>query len=414
MEKEIIVARQPILNKDNELFAYELLYRDVENDNIISDNRAATASVLVHTLNQFGLKQILGSYPAFIKINGSFLMQDMIYSIPKEQFVLTLFDDIVPSGAILERIAHFHREGYRFAINDTLLANDAISRLGGLLKYLSYYKIDTRETDFTALNARSIIEHLNSQNIECIATKVESHKVYHDCLEAGFNYFQGYYFSRPKLMMSKIFNADQASVMNVWRLVVADSSIRDIAAAFEANPVLSGQLLSYVNSAAFHFKAPIRSIEQVLTLLGRMPLMQWLLLTINARKMASPQEQLPVQSLLLNRIETMLGLYDFIREKGNITRNDVHFVGLLSFIDILLGVPLSTVLKELNVHPEIREALLEQKGLLGDLLKAARAIEYFNMEALESFLAAYDIPVDDVVSLTFKTIEKVNTFETSL
>ena len=335
MEKEIIVGRQPILNRNNELFAYELLYRDVENDNIIPDNRSATASVLVHSLNQFGLKQILGHFPAFIKIDSAFLMQDMIYSIPKDQFILALFDDIVLSNAIMERIAYFHKQGYRFAINDTILSNEALTRLKPVLPYISYCKIDSRDTDLEALNTLSIIRHLNEQGIECIATKVETHKVYHACMEAGFHYFQGYYFSRPKLMSNRIITADQVSVMKIWKLIVADTQIRDIAAAFEENPAFSAQLLSYVNSAAFHFKTPIRSIEQVLTLLGRMPLMQWLLLTINARNMTSPEEQMPLQLLLINRIEIMLGLFRLIPDKGDLSEREVHFVGLLSFIDIL-------------------------------------------------------------------------------
>ena len=77
-------------------------------------------------------------------------------------------------------------------------------------------------------------------------------------------------------------------------------------------------------------------------------------------------------------------------------------------------MPLSSVLEELNVDVEIRSALLEQKGLLGELLKAARSIEHFNMDALESFLTQHNVPVDDVITLTLKTIEKVNSFETTL
>ncbi|MDX1295272.1 MAG: diguanylate phosphodiesterase, partial [Sulfurimonadaceae bacterium] len=161
MEKEILIGRQPILNADNELFAYELLYRDVEHDNIIPDNRSATSSVLVHTLNQFGLKQILGTLPAFIKVDGAFLMQDMIYSIPKEQFVLALFDDITLSSAIIERIAYFHKEGYRFAINDTALTNETLTRFKQILNYLAYCKVDTQSTDIDSLNTRSVFQHLN-------------------------------------------------------------------------------------------------------------------------------------------------------------------------------------------------------------------------------------------------------------
>jgi EAL and modified HD-GYP domain-containing signal transduction protein len=414
MEKEIFIGRQPILNADNELFAYELLYRDIEGDNLIPDNRSATASVLVHTLNQFGLKQLLGRFPAFIKVDSAFLMQDMIYTIPREQFVLSLFDTTVPSGAVLERIAHFRRKGYRFAINDTVLDPALPVNLKPLLPYLSFCKVDTRLSDIESPESIGLLRQFNALGIQCIATKVETHKMFHTCRDAGFSYFQGYYFSRPKLLSGRVHSVEQAIVMKLWRLIVADAPIREIAAAFEETPILSAQLLRYINSAAFHFKAPIKSIQQILTLLGRMALMQWLLLSINAKHMASPAQQMPLQILLLNRIEVMQRLFQLIRHKGLIDKQEVHFVGLLSFIDILLGVPLSSLLEELDFDAVITDALLEQKGLLGDLLKATRAIEHFDMNALEQFLKTYDIAVDNVISLTMQSIEKINAYEAQL
>ena len=414
MEKEIFIGRQPILDAESVLFAYELLYRDLERDDVITDNRSATASVLVHILNQFGLKQIVGRYPAFVKVDIAFLMQDMIYTIPKEQFVLALFDTIVLSRAILERIAHFHREGYRFAINDTALEPTLLSTFKPLLPYISYCKINTQQSDLSSPGSRDLLKQLNALGIACIATRVESHKTFQICLDAGFSYFQGYYFSRPKLLANRIHDAEKAIVMKLWRLVIADAPIRDIAAAFERTPALSAQLLRYINSAAFQFRAPIRSIQQILTLLGRIPLMQWLLLSINAKHLATPEQQIPLQMLLLNRIEVMQRLFQLIRHKGLIEKQEVHFVALLSFIDILLGVPLSSIIEELDLDPRIRDALIEQKGLLGDLLKAARAIEHFDMQALEEFLERYDIAADDVISLTMQSIEKINAYEALL
>jgi EAL and modified HD-GYP domain-containing signal transduction protein len=414
MEKEIFIGRQPILNADNELFAYELLYRDIARDNLIPDNRSATASVLVHTLNQFGLKQILGPFPAFIKVDSTFLMQDMIYTIPKEQFILALFDTITLSGAVVERIAHFHAKGYRFAVNDAVLAPELLSHFKPVLPYLSFCKVNTQHSDIGSPDSLDLLQQFNALKIACIATQVESHSMFHTCLDAGFSFFQGYYFSRPKLLTNRIQDAEKAIVMKLWRLVLADAPISDIATAFEETPALSAQLLRYINSAAFHFKAPIKSIQQILTLLGRMALMQWLLLSINAKHLSTPSQQMPLQILLLNRIEVMQRLFQLIRHKGLIGRQEVHFVGLLSFIDILLGVPLSTILEELDLDPVVTDALMEQKGLLGDLLKAARAIEHFDMLALEAFLKEYDIAVDDVLSLTMQSIEKVNTYETLL
>ena len=48
------------------------------------------------------------------------------------------------------------------------------------------------------------------------------------------------------------------------------------------------------------------------------------------------------------------------------------------------------------------------------LLQAARAVEQFDMNRLEAFLENYSIDADDVISLTMKSIEKINSYEATL
>jgi EAL and modified HD-GYP domain-containing signal transduction protein len=412
VEKNIYIGRQPILDRDNNTFAYALLYRNVDNDNYIADNRSATASLLVSILNQFGMKKIIGEHPAFIIIDGSFLLQDMVHSIPKEKFVFSLLEDITLSKPIIEIIKNLHREGYRFAINDTYLTEEVLAHFQPVLHLIDYIKIDTTRTDITRI--ASLRESFNVAVAKLVATKVETHADFEAWAKEPIDFFQGYYFSRPKMITETVFAPEKTAVMQIWKLIMNDSPVKEITEAFEQNPTLSLQLLRYINSGMFHFKSPIKSIAQVITLVGRLPLLQWLLLLINAKEMESASQASPMQTMLINRIEVMLGLYRVIHPKAQTDESEVYFVGLLSLIDILMGVSIRTVVDELNVDPIVCDAIFEQKGELGDILVAARSIENFDTASIERFLNKYEIEMDDIVNLTLQSIEKVNAFETTL
>lgn len=412
MEKEIYIGRQPILTRDNQIFAYALLYRDIETDNYIASDRSATASLLVGILNQFGMQKIIGEHPAFIIVDSSFLLQDMVLSIPKDHFVLCLREEMVLGTAVTERIQQLHKEGYRFAINDATFDANLLSNFQPVLRQLSFLKINTTTSDPETVTP--LIEASDLGHIELIATKVETHQTYDLWAQQPVKYFQGYYFSRPKVISEKVFAPEQMAVMQIWRLVMDDVPVKEISDAFEQYPALSLQLLRYMNSAMFHFKDPIKSIAQVITLLGRLPLLQWLLLLINAKNLSPSDQPSAMQSLLINRMQIMIGLHKLINHKSGVEQTEVYFVGLLSLIDILMGASIRSVAEELNVDQAVTDAIFHQKGELGDILTAARAIEHFDTAGIEAFLQKYGVEMDDIVTLTLQTIEKVNNFEANI
>ena len=408
MQTTAYLARQPILDSEGDIFAYELLYRNFDADTVES-NSVSTAVVVFNLLNRFGMQEVIGTHQAFIKVDSTFLHQESVLSIPKEKFILSLFNDIDLRRSTLERIQYLHKEGYRFAINDSSLDHDIVERFEPIAGLLDFFKIDT--TQATCDEAAAFLPWAAKHNIEPIVTKIEDKEVHQACAGKGLHYFQGYYFAQPELhSLENVNTVEKMTVMNIWRLIMSDSSLRDISKEFETSPVLEMQLIKYMNSAAFSFKAPIRSIEHVLSLLGRLPLMQWLLLLIHTKNFTSGSNT-ALQSLVINRINTMIGLNRLL--KTPLEEREVHFVGLLSFIEVLLGIPLDKVLEDLKVENKIADALHHHSGVLGDLLQAARSIEKFDTEAIDAFLEKYAIEMDDIVELTLKTIEIVNHYEAS-
>ena len=72
MQSLAYLARQPILDRDGNIFAYELLFRDSPSSDtaIIASDLQATAQVLENILNSIGLTRLVGESKAFINCSG--------------------------------------------------------------------------------------------------------------------------------------------------------------------------------------------------------------------------------------------------------------------------------------------------------------------------------------------------------
>ncbi len=138
----VYLARQPILDKEFTVYAYEILYRDADKTSRFENNMTASAFVLSNILNKFGTKSLVGEKKAFIKIDEKFLLNDIIFSVPKELFVFSLFAETAMSEQMVHQIEKLHTNGYTLAINDTDLDTRFIEKFGGVFKYFSFVKIN--------------------------------------------------------------------------------------------------------------------------------------------------------------------------------------------------------------------------------------------------------------------------------
>ena len=140
--KNVYIARQPIMDKEEQIFAYELLYRDVEQKSSVEDGRYATASVINNLLNKFGTQAILGGRKAFVKIDQKFLMNDLIFSVPKEFFIFSLLESIEMDERVYERIEQLYYKGYELCLNDTTCSLEYLKSYQaafGFFKYVNIY-----------------------------------------------------------------------------------------------------------------------------------------------------------------------------------------------------------------------------------------------------------------------------------
>lgn len=408
--QHVYLGRQPIIDSDSNLCAYEIVYRDNEKQSKISGNRYASASVINSILNKFGTRSLLGHRKALIKVDDKFLLHDIIFSIPSEFFVFSLFDNIKMSERVVERVGQLREKGYELALNDVYLDAKKLDEYRPILKNLSFVKVKLSEN--LPLNFKEIIIELQANGIKVIGTKIENTKQYSLARSLGCDWFQGYFFAEAKIMENAKYEPSQMNVLKLYNLLMQDTNIDEITSEFENNHEITVQLLQFINSGAFHFRSRISSIHHVLTLVGRIPLGQWLMLMIYSKSISKGKGHSPLMLLVKSRTELMDKILKAVEPnaKSN-TLGEAYFVGVLSLIDTIFGVELEDILNQMHISDDVKNAILKDEGKLGEIYALVRSTEAFDVKAIVAFESKYNLGHDTIEQLVVQSMEDVNKFE---
>jgi EAL and modified HD-GYP domain-containing signal transduction protein len=402
--RNFYLARQPMLDRNQALFAYELLFRGTPaNSAEIDTDLAATAGVLAHAA-QLGLPRAVGDATAFLNVDTEVLMSDIFAFLPRERTVLELVGSVDATEAVLWRMAELAGHGFRFAAE----ASAHGSRFGRLLPLLDYVKVNLRAMPVVTM--LSLVPRLRSTGKRLIAEKVESQTEYRTCLDLGFDYFQGYYFARPSVIAGRKLSPSQLAVLDLMNLIVSDADNIEIERAIKRDVTLSINLLRIVNTPAAGLRQRIDSLGQALIVVGRRQLQRWLQIMLYAEPRIDGHGHGHAQTPLLMLASTRARLMELLAGRlrpGQRHVADMAFtVGIMSLMDTLFCVPMADLVEQIPVSDEVSNALLRRSGFFGELLRLAESFE--QMEEGEDLLPALGQLADsgdDLVELEMAAFE---------
>ena len=399
------IGRQPIVDIRGSLLAYDLLSPQKLDD---SDENA-TSSLINNLQSAFGIDRILGKRLGFIRVDHRFILHGLLGMLPKERVVYALVENTEVTPELAARLRELRSEGFRFAINDFAFTDENVVKFSPLFPYLEFVKIDMIRSGRIK---RDDVARLKALGLNVIGSKIESHDIHAECSGKGFGYFEGYFISKPKTLQNTSFSVEQAAVIHLWNLLREDVSIDELVQEFEKNHMVSLKLLRFINSAVFSLRHPVSSIRHVLTLLGREPLKQWLMLLMFSENEGSDYHSIPLLLMVVNRTELMTKLVDLVVPNPTKKERDTaYFVGMLSLIHLLFQMPHREILRKLNVEPQIERALFEGDGFYGELLSAVRSIEMMDVEGIERFLEQHGFDYPVLEPIIAEAMEKVNQFD---
>ena len=406
----IYLARQPIVCEQEKLQAYEILYLNADNKSNISKDCDTSLSVVSSVLDTFATKDILSEHKAFIKVDEHFLMSELILSIPKDSFILCLLSDIKVNEIVRHKIKQLHNMGFTIGINDCDLSKENILKYNKVIDKISYFKMNTYVN--MELEDKDLIIELQDQGIQVVATKIEDIFCYELAKELECDLYQGSWFSYFKEALSREFDPGDFHILKLYNMLVQDTNINEIISEFEQNYILSMQLLQFIYSANLHFRSQILSMAHVVSLVGRKPISQWLLLMLYAESEYKDESVPALMLMVKNRIELMQNILKVL--KPDVTKNildQAYLVGVLSLMGSVFHARLEEILQSIFISKVVKNALLHDKGTLGVIYKLVRDIEEINVEEIAAFSKKYRLDDELLQEVILKSIQNVNNFE---
>ena len=232
---ETFLGRQPILDRQQALFGYELLFRSShENHADVTNPSGATADVVCKAFSELGLADALGTNRAFINVDCDLLASDAIELLPPSVVVLEISAAEILDEVVYTRCCALKSKGYEVSVAGLELAMNALPRLGEIATYV---KIDIDAILETEL--ASTVSQAKGNTWKLIASRVESLEAMQRCMTLGFDYFQGYYFAHPIILEGRKLDTSTQGLMQLINLIHTDAEAGKLEAAFKPEPGLT-------------------------------------------------------------------------------------------------------------------------------------------------------------------------------
>jgi EAL and modified HD-GYP domain-containing signal transduction protein len=400
---EIFLGRQPILDINRKIVAYELLFRSEDSLSAhVVDDLQATSTVIVNTLSQFGLEHVLGGHDAFINVSASLLMSDTIELLPPNRMILEILDDVPISPQILARCQALKQKGFRLCLGD--LTNR--SGYAPLLPLIDIIKIDPSIIPTEQL-PQLLTQIRQRTKAILVAEKVEEESQFKACQALGFNLFQGYFFARPTVLKGKKTQPHQMTLMRIMGTLIGDANVNELEPLFKENPGLTVNLLRLVNSVGVRgSRQEIGSLRQAIVVLGQKQLLRWVQLLLYT------ESDGPGSGSVMQQVANRARLMELIALKLKVSpsglSDQAFMVGMLSLVDVVMQAPLQEVLAEIGLTDTVNQAILAREGTLGKLLNLAEEIEWGDFVSAKNSLHTLGLGVADFTPIQLEAMQWAN------
>lgn len=372
--KDIYIARQAIYNRKMGVFAYELLYRsgDTTQAPKVFDGTIATTEVLLNAFMEIGFSTLVGRHKAFINLPQSYFLNPIAIPFEPSQVVLEVLENLEVNEQLLQAIKDLKAKGYVLALDDYVFEE----KWNPVLKLVDIVKVEITGLNHLELEIRC--KRLRSHGPQLLlAEKVETLEDYEFCRNIGFDFFQGFFFSRPKVVKGRKLDDNQVVVLKLLQKINdPKAELSEISRFISHDLGLSYKVLRYVNSAAVGLRQKVESIQHAILLMGLNKIRAWAsLMALSGIKGKS--SELLNQALIRAMVCECL-----IKETRSGSPESAFTAGLFSMLDVMLDQELDVVFSQLPLSDEVLAAILRGEGSIGKALACAVAYERHDWDGM--------------------------------
>lgn len=362
---DIFVGRLPIYTPSLEIFGYELLYRAKNNTRaLIMDGEKATSQVIFNTFIEIGIGNIVEDKLAFLNVDRSYITGKLPLPFPKEQIVLEIPQRMELDEELIVAMAKLRTERYWICLEDRpdQILEEKIANTANIIK-ININQISPPELRERVLTYRKF-------NARLLANRVHTQEEFELCKEIGFDFYQGYFLAKPRIVSGRRLPANRYSLLKLLTcLYDPEVDMRELEELIRQDVSLSYRLLRMVNSAYYALDTKVESIRHALVILGLKQIRSWLTI-LSMSEVNDRSTTLMTTALIRGKMCELLAVASGYKQEDRF-----FTVGLLSILDAIMDLPMATVLESLPLTDDLNQALLAHKGQMGSLLSCVIAYE---------------------------------------
>ncbi len=363
--QDIFIARQPIFNREMRVYAYELLFRNGSGQNLanVMDGDAASVQVILNSIGEFGLDNLVGEAKAFINFTEGLLNRQVRPILPKRRIVVEVLEDVKVTPALVRHLKELRANGFTIALDDYIFdpATQPLEEVADIIK-----------VDIMDAGPQKMLEHtqrLKDRGIKLLAEKVETEQQYLFCKKLGYDLFQGYFFAKPKIVEGRALPPSRLSVLELLnKLYDPNASLIELSQIIAKDVALSEKLMKFI-SPLMPQGVEVGSVYDAVMRFGLARLQSWgSMLALTALEDKPPE--LFKTALIRAKFCEILG-----SKLGQPAKEIFYTVGLFSALDAMMDFPMEQLLEKMNLSQEVKSALLYREGILGQVLGLVLSLE---------------------------------------
>jgi c-di-GMP-related signal transduction protein len=387
------VARQPILDREEKVFGYELLFRDGMENAFSGDCDEASRATLDRSL-VMGLDVLCDGRRAFINCTHDTIIKGLVTLLPSASTVVEVLETVPGDPDVIAACQSLKESGYTIALDD-FVADD---KREALVEMADIIKVDMKLT--TDGQRAAIVKKFGPWRHLLLAEKIESRSEFTQARDQGFVYFQGFFFRRPEKLATKDLPGNRLNYLRMLQEVSrAELDVPALERLIKGEASVCYRLLRYLNSPVFGLRNEIRSVRHALSMMGEREVRRWVRLVAAVGAGQEKTSDLVLSALVRARFGELL---QPLVPHGD---SDLFLLGLLSLLDAMLEMPMSDVLDRVPLDHETKAVLLGKPSALRPIYQLILAHESGEWEAAAELSRRFHLDSEEVAGYYWRSQE---------
>lgn len=397
----VYMARQPIFDNENNVYAYELLYRSNGQENAYNgiSGDESTADVVTNAFFGLDVKNIIGNARAFINFTGNLLKRGIPKMLSPEILVVEVLENQLTDDDLLDACQELKELGYMIALDDFEYSNaySELFQLGDLVK------IDFRTPPKSIEETAYVCRYSNKL---MLAEKIETREEFEYAKKLGCTYMQGYYFAKPAIMSGSSIQPLPVNLMQVMQLISEpEPDIGAIVEVMSRDTAMCQRVLRLINSAYFGVSNKVSSINQAILILGLDYLREWVYLMGMQKLTHNDNVEAMKTSLLMAKLCKKISL---LIPEAEEQAESFYLMGLLSMVVLGGERALAQALDEFPLTNDIKKGLLRRGGIYSDVFEMAMSYTNADWERFEEITEKYRIDSSVITDLFVECTKEID------